>query len=55
MVIFGVACRQKSVGDGSLDPNAFTIECLYKLAKNLEDIAQRNSIEVLDTAKVSFA
>lgn len=34
------------------DNNAFTIECLYKLAKNLEDIAQRNSIEVLDTAKV---
>jgi len=53
MVIFGVSLSQNSNIDGmQSDTNAFAIECLYKLAKNLEEIAQRNSIEVLDTAKV---
>jgi len=54
MVIFGVtALSQNSNIDGvQTDANAFAIECLYKLAKNLEDVAQRNSIEVLNSAKV---
>jgi len=53
MVIFGVTLSQNCNIDGSQsDTNAFAIECLYKLAKKLEDVAQKNSIEVLDTAKV---
>jgi len=54
MVIFGVALSQQNSNvDGvQVDANTFAIECLYKLAKNLEEIAQRNSIEVIDTAKV---
>jgi non-canonical poly(A) RNA polymerase PAPD5/7 len=53
MVIFGVTLSQQNSNDGvQVDANTFAIECLYKLAKNLEEIAQRNSIEVIDTAKV---
>jgi len=53
MVIFGVSMTQNGNTDGvQTDTNAFAIECLYKLAKNLEDVAQRNSIEVLNSAKV---
>jgi len=53
MVIFGVTLSQNCNIDGvQSDANAFAIQCLRKLAKNLEDIAQRNSIEVLDAAKV---
>jgi len=52
MVIFGVTFPQCNIDGGQSDANAFAIECLYKLAKKLEEVAQKNSIEVLDSAKV---
>lgn len=58
MVIFGInfadSGSEKEELDGYPPESVHPVrtECLYKLAKNLEKIAQKNSIEVLETAKV---
>jgi len=53
IVVFGVIDHEKKsdLDDGE-SGSPRLVECLYKLAKNLEKISSRNSVEVFDTAKV---
>jgi non-canonical poly(A) RNA polymerase PAPD5/7 len=48
IVIFGVDIQETVSNDSNLQP----LEHLYKLANKLEDLAQKNSVEVIETAKI---
>lgn len=53
IAIFGVHSLNYNETNNTVDPGTpSVVECLYKLARNLEKIACKDSVQVFNTAKV---